>query len=276
MESKIIIFIHIPRCGGTTIHSILSNNFKYYILLNHEYSNKKKEFSAKRIRILKYFFPFIQINSIGGHPARTYLNYDKVFKKALFYFTFIRDPLDRYMSHLNFARYKGIKVDDYINQNRMDNVLTIRFANNYDIKKAKSVAKNDFDFIGLQKHFDESLILLRDRLGDEDFNINYEKRNELKNIVKNPLEFSNFSDNQKKLILNKIRYDRELYKFIVNEVYRKYVLLYHGNLKNDVKEFKSSNTNYRFPEKGIMQKIFNKYQIRIQKIFFYLNKFYEF
>ena len=171
---KIICFVHIPRCGGTTIHSILSNNLRYYVLLNHKYSNAKKEIPAKNIKMLKWFIPFI--NGIGGHPTRTFLNYEKVFKKPLFYFTFVRNPIDRYMSHLNFARFKGIDVADYINQELFDNVLTLRFAGNYDVKKAKRVAKNDYDFIGLQEKFDESLILLKERLDYKNFNIHYEKK----------------------------------------------------------------------------------------------------
>lgn len=97
------------------------------------------------------------------------------------------------------------------------------------------------------------------------------KKNELKNIVINPLKFSDLSDNNKKIILHKIRYDRELFQYIVDEVFNKYIHLYRGKLEDDVRVFTHDNNNYKFPEKDKINRIFFNYQNRIQKIVYYYN-----
>lgn len=72
-------------------------NLRPYYYWSNEEGNC---FSQKELDLLLKLSPFT--TGIGGHTTRTYLDYQKVVKNPVFYFTFLRNPVDRYMSHLNY------------------------------------------------------------------------------------------------------------------------------------------------------------------------------
>ena len=72
--------------------------------------------SSELKRIIK-LYPFL--SGIGGHTTRTYANYEDVVDKNIKYFTFLRDPIARYMSHFNHqVNKKGIDwtIESFINE----------------------------------------------------------------------------------------------------------------------------------------------------------------
>ena len=99
MKTK-FCFIHIEKAGGSTIHNWLKYYIPNYLSLSPVYvwtNEKESEFSKKELSILKLFHPFLA--GIGGHRLKSFLNYESLFGGDLVYFTFLRSPIPRYLSH---------------------------------------------------------------------------------------------------------------------------------------------------------------------------------
>ena len=128
-----IVFMHIPKTAGTTIHHILHNMYRGNILLtreNHKNRNALESLSNKekeKIKVLKGHFKF------GIHEQ---------YPKPITYFTFFRDPIKRSISEYNF-----------MHQNPKHKFYPILKENNYTLK--------DFLTDGHIKNFDNIISLGR-------------------------------------------------------------------------------------------------------------------
>src|SRR4051812_4528507 len=100
MSDPFLVFIHIEKCGGITLHNLLHANFKGYI---SPHPGFQEHLSKEELKWLKRLYPG-KVTGIGGHRAGAFQHYEDVIKQPLFYFTFLRDPIKRYLSHLNWQK----------------------------------------------------------------------------------------------------------------------------------------------------------------------------
>lgn len=179
-DTPLLCLVHIERCGGTTLQNVLQQNYPAYLSLPsfmrpHEPGNV---FTPDELRVLLRFFPFVQ--AIGGHCTRTFLGYENVTPRRLRYVTFLREPIQRYLSHYNHqihAMAQSWTRESFLAERRFDNFMTVRLAGREDLDEAKRRLAEDFDFVGLSSRFDESLVLLRSALGWPEMCINYTRSN---------------------------------------------------------------------------------------------------
>lgn len=249
MKEPFLCFIHIERAGGTTLHFIIQHSYPTYMILRpwFNWSNKPGCYvTVKELQCLMKFFPFTK--GIGGHTTRVFLDYEKVIDKPFFYFTFLRDPISRYISHFHLRRVmkENQHIQTFIRDERFNNYQTVRIAGEENIEKAIGFLEGNFHFIGLTDKFDESLILLKDRLGDKKFCINYERLNVSKKHYETDVFEDLSTDIQHKIVENN-KLDLILYDYAVNHIYAKFKKDYSGNLSSDLKTFQESNEKYRFP-----------------------------
>ena len=251
-----ICFIHIEKTAGTTLDHIFINNFIFYFGLESYcyWTNQKGTyFSAAEFENLVKYFAFIK--GIGGHSLRNWLNYDA--NNNIHYVTFLRNPIQRYMSHYLHQKYKmGIKwdIEDFIKDNRFNDYMTYRFSENGNLEKAKDNLKK-IDFVGFQEEFDASLLLMRHFMGMSELCINYEAKNinkhghdEAKVILEDPRIKNTIMENNEK--------DIELYDFARTEILQKMINDYPYDLSQQLQELNDANVKYRFPKrKQILQKV---------------------
>ncbi len=88
--NKKILFFHIPKCGGTTVTNILAHLFLWQS--KDYYRLKKISFEKNKNYFLKKNYDFIY-----GHIPYYYTKY---FQNR-FLVTVIRDPVERFISHIN-------------------------------------------------------------------------------------------------------------------------------------------------------------------------------
>jgi len=137
-NKKSIYFMHIPKCGGTTIDHIFlklslalgSFKFKRFKYPNVKQSNK---FTLKNVDDAIPTF-------ISGHLDYNFTkNLENVFKC-----TIIRNPLDRVLSHYKFSLFKKNKnpteysLDNFIKDeidNYRENLVTRHFSGMLKVKK---------------------------------------------------------------------------------------------------------------------------------------------
>ncbi|MEF3077570.1 sulfotransferase family 2 domain-containing protein [Winogradskyella poriferorum] len=241
-------FIHIEKCAGTTLHHSIKYNLPGYLILKPWYywSNERGNFlNDKELRWLKICFPFL--SGMGGHTTRTFTNYESVVGKDVKYFTFLRDPIARYMSQYNHhvnKKGRDWAIEDFVEDRRFNNYITRRVADGEDLNLAKLRLSEDYSFVGLFEDFDESLVMLEQFIFKNEIALNYEHKND--SLRENKVRYDNLSEELKKSILKNNALDLELYEYVCKEIYPKYKKDYTGNLEDDTKIFKDKNKSYHF------------------------------
>ncbi|MCS3668061.1 hypothetical protein GGP77_002304 [Salinibacter ruber] len=200
------VYLHIPKCGGSTLNSILRGNFKeenrFYVDPSNISNSRRRlaEWSDEEKR---------SIRLLHGHLS---YGWHELLPQDATYFTVVRDPVSRVVSHYNYVRFRtdhshylretveeeDMSIAEYVTSgvcDEMNNGMVRLLAGVEDIvqepygdsvlpygtndpallERALENIDNHFVFVGLQEHFDESLLLLRDEL-DVD-TITYSRQN---------------------------------------------------------------------------------------------------
>jgi hypothetical protein len=203
-EERALLFLHIPKAGGTTLHSVVERQFAPEVTFSingmtpaqsiKEFINLPEEQRA-RIRLVKGHMPY------GLH---------KYLSVPATYITMLRDPVDRVVSHYYFVRRSpGVSLYEEVTSRKMSLADFVKAraaikANNDQTRLISGVEKvnakvlrggeaneepgstdileiakrnlaDNFAVVGLSERFDESLLLLKKLLGWK--NVYYVKQN---------------------------------------------------------------------------------------------------
>ncbi|MCB0641815.1 MAG: sulfotransferase family 2 domain-containing protein [Phaeodactylibacter sp.] len=242
-----ICFVHIEKAGGITLHNLLHRCFPGYISPNPEI--KFGEFFSQRdLKRLQRVLPY-RLQGIGGHRMAAFNDYESVLDRPVFYFTFMRDPVKRYMSHINWqTTIMGMEWDmETFNKDpeKLD-YHAYRIAGERNLEKASQLIREKFNFVGLLERYDESLLIMRQRMGLPDLDIRYEQAN-IMGKSHRKFSYSEQSDAVKAQIQQNNAIDLELYRITKEELWPKYLEEYDGDLEADLRAFRASNEGFQFP-----------------------------
>ncbi len=190
LEFDSFIFTHIPKCGGTSFRRFINkcalnsgiNRSEIYIPGENKLPHSKNltqlnELEAKQISSIKW-------KVIANHSHfHTHLEYKLNKIRNPFYYTILREPVSRFISHYNFFYYKlgyaeckGIRLNDLKEDKlillleRLSNVETFYLSNiklrkvfGYDnvLKVAKYNLQYEYPCFGLLEYLDDSLKILK-------------------------------------------------------------------------------------------------------------------
>ena len=175
---KIFAHLHIPKCGGSTVTDFLKRNFPgrqladtYGILNDYQYS-------ANQVARIVDHNP--QLRCITGHKLSLELPFDRS-DLAVHAFTFVRDPVDRFLSHYFYHRNhttlvpqaKALTLSDYVDWALADGNQKM-----YINGQVKFLAQGNLDLIRCAtaenrlhlfpvSHLEDSLLTLRNMFPDE-------------------------------------------------------------------------------------------------------------
>lgn len=183
MAEKLLIFMHIPKTGGTTLNSIFRNCYEKNEIFDHvEKEEMRERFNHLSIPDRK------AIKAVSGHH---FYGVHEIFSKPFSYFTMLREPVNRVVSLYYFLKeypgyyqdnMKNMSLEEYIEwdaQTKNGQSLQICGSqSNLTLEKAKENLKT-FDVVGLTEMFNESLYLFKRKYNWK--NVNYTKKNITKN-----------------------------------------------------------------------------------------------
>lgn len=204
------LFTHIEKCAGTSFNEILSLTYPRYfhITKNHYGGNETRNdltFDQYK-KILKYY-----PSGIGGHSVRPYLDFLPVKKRI----TFLRNPLDRYLSQYNHMIERGwtTSIEVFLETEFYNNFITKKIAGINSYNSAEKILKG-FEFIGSANEYNKSLNYLQDVLNIKLIGT-LDVRNK-RNHKRDYLNFSDLSNAQKLKAEENNKLDIQLYeKFIL-------------------------------------------------------------
>ncbi|MBT2686890.1 sulfotransferase family 2 domain-containing protein [Bacillus sp. ISL-47] len=221
-SNQILIHVHIPKTGGTTLNKIINNNYNDGLIksvydTDESVRNLKfKELSKKNISCIEGHFPF------GIHA---YFNVPYV------YITLLRNPIDRVISEYYFThsfswpswldknnpdhkKYFNLSLEDFIKYPAMRNKQTRFISGNFntelldcDLNKAIENIEKYFIVAGTTEMFDESVFLMKEMLGWK--NSKYIKSN----VTKKRPKLNDLTSDIRQLIEEYNKFDLELYSF---------------------------------------------------------------
>ena len=145
------VFLHIEKAAGSTMHDIMySNFFPYYVASPARY---RKGVDNHRMHVAPVQLAALMrpgVRAAGGHPLRCFGDYAAHGLNPLF-FTFLRDPVARYLSHYFYQREVmgiGWSFEDFLVDPYFSNFMCKKIAGVGDGRAAIANAEERQVFLG--------------------------------------------------------------------------------------------------------------------------------
>ena len=265
-SEKSVIFLHIPKVGGTTVNKIINRQYKP----NTIYRVRDDDSRHKRIQDCVDEFKVLpssekeKIKVVMGHMGFGLHNF---LPQPSVYITLLRDPVERTISYYYYVLrrpnhylyqkvtsekmslkdciHAGISIELDNSQTRIiaatkgdsDSLIPFGQCNVEMLERAKKNLQEYFIGVGLVESFDKSLLLFKKLLNWN--NIFYIKRNVTKN---RPLK-SDFSQETLNLIQKQNEFDLELYRYAA-ELFNEQVAQQGLSFEKELQKFNKHNSLY--------------------------------
>ncbi|KAM9965526.1 hypothetical protein ACTFIW_005344 [Dictyostelium discoideum] len=181
------LFLHIPKCGGTTMYTHFSKHFKFGTLQQWAHPNPTE---YKKVQDSKNFI-------IGHFEMGIHLILNEKEQKTYNYMTMLRDPVERVISNYFYHKHSpGDPQHILARDNVIEKWITISPRGNNEITRVLSgitfreepVPSNDtfnmalyhlrsMKFVGITEKYSESLALLKFYTGLENPNVSDKLKN---------------------------------------------------------------------------------------------------
>ena len=226
LSSIMIIFTHIPKTAGTTLKSILRNNFGIYHV--DSIKVKKPVYTADDLRFAKRVF--FKVKAITGHnlvnpPANLQVEGAQLI-------TMLRDPVTRCASHYQDLTQRGnlkLSFEEWIKQEKNQNAMVKIISGSNDLQSAKELLKHHYHFVGISERFQDSLKLLNIIL-NEPLDLQYRSLIKARsNETKKRLMEDEASLN---LLKKHNQLDQQLYEFAMEDIFLPMVEKYSQEMKS--------------------------------------------
>jgi len=214
-----LAFTHIPKTAGTTLNYILQKNFgsKLHAIIQRN----GRRYSYQDLKNDQFLFR--NAHCISGHVLKPFIDY-KEFNGQLQWFTFFRDPINRYVSQ--YIHQQTSKNENYLmpiekwgEKYQRSNWQTKWIAGEEDLLAAKQILTEKFVFVGITEKFDESINIMKDSFNlTLDITYNEPKMLVRNDKLKNDLLKERFDELQQ-FYKDQNNLDIQLYDHVVKNVF---------------------------------------------------------
>lgn len=187
-----------------------------------------------------------KVTGIGGHRAGAFLHYEDIIKQPLFYFTFLRDPIKRYLSHLNWQKMimlKGWTFDSFASDAYYNDFQCYRIAGIRNFEAAKKILNEKFAMAGILERYTESLLMLKHLL-QKPLDIRSGKSNEKVYETKDQIEWEGLTVSQQEKLKENNKEDLKLYEYAIACFEEQLKSI--PNLAQQKEQYIQNNKGYKF------------------------------
>jgi hypothetical protein len=247
--------VHIEKTAGSCLNTILRRSFgARHCDIRLPLAKRKADHrdckacvdaaDLRRVRLL-----YRNLRGIAGHNVKAYADLHSACPQIRF-FTILREPERRFRSHF-LNRGDGNRREDFerwLASDWVHNWQTKMIAGEPSAQKAIDLLCTRFGFVGLTERFDESLVLVRDWLGEPGFCPEYRRVNWLsdkqrpRDIERKHADMSYLdSDTMRERIRSANAEDYKVYEFVTSTMYPRQLAAYRGNLAAEVQQLQARN-----------------------------------
>lgn len=255
-EKQVVIFLHIPKTAGTTLRYIIQYQYKpsaIYELYGPSATHSERLEEFKRLSDARK----AEIKIVNAHLG---FGLHEFLPQPCTYITFLRNPVDRVVSMYYYFQRTGnnyvqnLTLKEFIQTygGARDNMtkylsgeklkIQLNDPNNEidyqcsseSLETAKSNLKKHFKIIGIAERFDESLILLKNKLG---WKVPLYDKN---NVSKNRPSTKEVSKDTLNLIEKFNEFDIQLYEY-AKEIFEELIVQQGSSFETEIQEFKEAN-----------------------------------
>jgi hypothetical protein len=239
-RADLIAYAHVMKTGGQTMCDILRQSFPG----RHCDLQAQGVATPDELRFARRFYP--RLRSIAGHGVVPLGDLDSACDSIRF-FLFLRDPVERCVSHYQYRRNKDETsdfepwIEKHANYQSRFLLRTGSAGGSWpavaDADRAIDVVERHVGFVGLQERFDESLVMLARWVGDPEFDVAYRARNVAsssairRQILTDPRTVQMIHAHHVE--------DQKLYRHVRDAVYPRQLAQYGATLDADVAELRS-------------------------------------
>lgn len=227
----VIAFVHIEKTAGKAVKHQLRRALGLQHCDVKRWREEADYFSAADLRRLLWVYP--RLRSIAGHSIKAYSDLKAGFPR-LQYYTFLRDPIERSISHYQYRMNLGsinCSFEDWTRNEANHDWQTRTLAGAPDLDRALEMIEHDISFIGIQERLDESLALMHRAL-----NLNHviSRASERVNAAKSScIRDKIIGDTRKLRLLQRAnRLDIELYRYAETVIYPRQRRAFGSTLEN--------------------------------------------
>jgi Sulfotransferase family len=246
--------VHIEKTAGTTLTAILRRSFGTghcdirlpLAKRGAPRDDLRPPIDALDLRRVQRIYR--QLTGISGHDVKAYSNLHLAYPQLRF-FTFVRDPSKRYISHfLTRCANMPDDLDRWLDAGWTHNWQTKMIAGQPSAEKAIEMIDKRFGFVGLTERFDESLLMFGQWLNEPAFRTDYRPLNQrsenrgYRDTARNDigLDFINTAE-----FCARIEHvnseDQKVYDYVASVVFARQRAAYRGDLEVDGREFQAWN-----------------------------------
>jgi hypothetical protein len=251
-SEPLVLFTHVQKAGGTTIEAVMRRNLG----IRHMIVDPPLGwiYQERDLRVDLRLNPFTR--SLCSHWLRPFVHFGAL-EARLVWYTILRNPIDRYLSHYqHHVEQMGSTqcFEDWLREPIQKNWQTQLLAGEQDLLAARQILASRYRCVALLERFDESLLMIRDRLGLGCLDLRYgrprnvARSNSLKQMIQEKLE------KHRDQVMENNRLDLELYDFAAREVFPRQIREYgEDRLRRDLRaEFGSfeADTGDRLRERS--------------------------
>jgi len=233
--------VHIERCGGTTLNSVLARNFSPGAAKARCLSRKTAGvFTPQDLKKMLLLNPAIRC--VYGHPVVPWAGLETV-APNIHYVTVLRDPVRRYLSHYQYrVEMKGepLSLEEFAANEEYTNFQTKKIAGCDDVEKAKEILASRFLVVGVTEDLDTFLLMLKRKLRPITFSPCYGHLNigRTDSALRKRLEKRD--DETRRLAADRNQADIELYRFATEEVLPRQRAEYGPDLEADLRKLRGT------------------------------------
>ncbi|MFD0977938.1 sulfotransferase family 2 domain-containing protein [Salinimicrobium gaetbulicola] len=236
--NKHLLFLHLPKNGGTTLNSILDRLYKKQKVFSIREKNPHELNTADFLKLPKLEKERIRL--VKGHLK---FGFHEHFTGPSEYFTFLRKPEERIISfyqyvldnpsHRLFEEVSKMSLYEFVTQlkDADTNNGQVRWISGMVeegegmLEKALENIQNHFSFVGFTEEFDESLILLQEKYG---WSLPYYK---VQNRTRKRQSLEALDDKTKMAIADHNHLDQQLYTIFKERFDQQKKMIRNLNLK---------------------------------------------